>query len=234
MKLYCFYVGAIKIPMFKCEMPMYAYLIEHPKGLVLVDTGESYELRDENAVMEEKDAIIPQLEKLGYKPDDIDYVVMSHLHQDHAGYMDCFPKATFIVRKEEMKSAWWPELGEFGYDLRNYENTRGFKYIQLPDDVDYDMFMDGTITLIDTRGHTRGHQSVVVDLPNTGKTVLTMDAAPDKEMLDRGFPGRPCHDGWQWVMSMRKLQHYADCGCKMLFPHDLNNQPEKIAPEYYD
>jgi len=234
MKLYCFYVGAIKPPMIKVPMPMYVYLIEHPKGLVLIDTGESYENRDENAIIEKEDTIIPKLAQLGYKPDDIDYVVISHMHQDHVGYMEDFPNATFIVRKEELKSAWWPEVGDFGYDFVNYANTRGFKYIQLPDDVDYDIFMDGTIVLIDTRGHSRGHQSVVLDLPNTGKTVLTIDAAPEKIMLDRGFAGRPCYDGWQWVESLRKLKHLADCGYKMLYAHDADNTPEKIAPEYYD
>jgi glyoxylase-like metal-dependent hydrolase (beta-lactamase superfamily II) len=232
--MYCFQVGSIKLPFMKEAMPMYCYLIEHPKGRVLVDTGAAYEYRDENTIMEESDSIICQLAKLGYTPDDIDYLIVSHLHSDHAGYLSSFPKATFVVRREEMRTAWWPEDGEFGYDFRTYKDTRNFKYIQLSDDEDYDLFMDGTVVLIDTRGHTRGHQSVIVDLPNTGKTVLAMDAAPDKDMLDRGFPGRPCSEGWQWVHSLRKLKHLADCGYKILFPHDMKNLPEKIFPEYFD
>ena len=234
MKLYCFRVGTIRIPMLKSEMPIFAFLIEHPKGRILVDTGNSYEFRDQTTFLEEKDTIVPQLAQLGYTPDDIDYVIVSHLHADHAGYNSCFPKSTFIVRREEMRTAWWPEDGEFGYDFRTYKDTRDFKYIQLADDEDYDLFMDGTIVLIDTRGHTRGHQSVILDLPNSGKLVLAMDAAPDKEMLDRGFPGRPCSEGWQWVHTLRKLKHLSDCGYKILFEHDMKNLPEKVFPEYYD
>ena len=87
-------------------------------------------------------------------------------------------------------------------------------------DEDSDLFMDGTIVLIDTRGHARGHQSVILDLPNSGKLVLAMDAAPDKDMLDRGFPGRPCSEGWQRVHTLRKLKHLSDCGYKILFEQE--------------
>ncbi len=234
MKLYCFQVGAIKLPMLPDAMPIYAYLIEHPKGRVLVDTGESYELRDECAVMEEEETILPQLARLGCTPDDIDYVVISHMHLDHAGYMSSFPNAVFLVRKEELRAAWWPEPYEHGYSLPTYEKTRDFKYIQLDPDEDYDVFMDGSIILIDTSGHSRGHQSVVLDLPNTGKVVLAIDAAPEKEILDRGFSGRPFVDTGREANSLRKLRHFADCGYKMFFAHDPKNPHEKLAPLYYD
>ena len=58
MKLYCFRVGGIRFPELPEDLPIYAYLIEHPKGRVLVDTGESYALRDANAVMEEGETIL--------------------------------------------------------------------------------------------------------------------------------------------------------------------------------
>ena len=235
MKLYCFQVGSFRLPTLEVAMPMYAYLIEHPKGRVLVDTGQSYELRDECSLFEEEDTIVPQLARLGYTPDDIDYVVISHMHLDHAGYMSSFPNAVFIVRKEELRAAWWPEPYEKpGYQFPTYEKARGFRYIQPGIDEDYDVFMDGSIVLIDTRGHTRGHQSVVLDLPNTGKVVLTIDAAPDKEILDRGFSGRPGVDSYQEVRSLQKLRHLADSGYKVFFAHDPKNPHEKLAPQYYD
>ena len=234
MKLYCFQVGAIKLPELADAFPIYAYLIEHPKGRVLVDTGESYELRDENSVIREEDTILPQLARLGLAPEDIDYVVISHMHLDHAGYMSAFPKAAFIVRREELRAAWWPEPYEQGYLLPTYEKTRDFRYIQPDIDEDYDVFMDGRIVLIDTRGHSRGHQSVLLDLPNTGKVLLAIDAAPDKEILDRGFSARPCVDSFQEARSLRKLRHLADAGCKVFFAHDPKHPHERLAPAYYD
>ena len=234
MKLYCFQVGAIRLSPLEDAMPIYAYLIEHPKGRVLVDTGESYALRDESAVMEEEETILPQLARLGYTPEDIDYVVISHLHLDHAGYMSAFPKAAFIVRREELRAAWWPEPYEHGYLLPTYENTRDFQYIQLGNDEDYDVFMDGRIVLIDTRGHSRGHQSVILDLPHTGKVVLAVDAAPDKEILDRGYSGRPFVDTSQEARSLQKLRHLAACGYQIFFAHDPKNPHGRLAPQYYD
>ncbi|MBR3397441.1 MAG: N-acyl homoserine lactonase family protein [Lachnospiraceae bacterium] len=234
MKLYCFHVGSIDEPMSGMVIPIYAYLIEHPKGLVLVDTGESYELRDENAVMEEKDTILYKLQELGYTPEDIGYVVISHLHMDHSGYLSSFPNATFIVRRAELMYAWWPEPCKLGYDFRTYEKTHDFRYIQLDDDEEYDIFMDGTVVLIDTRGHSRGHQSVIVDLPKTGRTVLAMDAVPTREIMERGFSGRPSADGWAETRSIRKVRDLAAAGCKVLFAHDPDNTPDKEYPRYYE
>ncbi len=245
MKLYCIQVGAFKLPRgfvaARCKdanvltiMPIYVYLIEHPKGLVLVDTGQSYALRDENTVMEEQDTIIHKLAKLGYKTDDIKYIVMSHLHLDHSGYMNDFPNATFIVRKEELKAAWWPEACEGGYVFPTFEKTRKYKFIEPGDDETYDIFMDGTIVLIDTRGHSRGHQSVVLNLPKTGKTVLINDAAPIKEVMERTLLPGTCTDNWQAIRSVQKLVHMSECGYKMIYAHDPDNLPEKNFPEYFD
>ncbi len=245
MKLYCIKVGAFKLPRgfvaARCRdanvltvMPIYTYLIEHPKGLVLVDTGQSYELRDDNTIMEEQDTILNKLARLGYTPDDVRYVVMSHLHLDHSGYMNAFQNSTFIVRKEELKAAWWPEACEGGYVFPTYDKTRGCKFIQPADDEDYDIFMDGTVVLIDTRGHSRGHQSVVLNLPNTGKTVLINDAAPIREVLERSLLPGTCTDNWQAMRSIQKLNHLQACGCMMIFAHDPDNLPEKSFPDYYD
>ena len=235
-KLYCIPVGKLvfDMPMMSATLPMYCYLIEHPKGRILVDTGMSYPYRDEFAVMEESETIVPRLAELGYKPDDIDYLVISHMHIDHCGNMDAFPNSTLIVRKEELRSAWWPEIGEGGYDLRTYEKTRGFRFIQLADDVDFDLFMDGSIVLIDTRGHSRGHQSVIVDLPNTGKVVLAVDAVPGLDTLMSGFSARPTADSWASVRSIQKIRHLYDIGYKVFFPHDVKHSPEKLSPAYYD
>ena len=245
MKLYCIKVGAFKVPRgfiaARCEnaevptvMPMYVYLIEHPKGLVLVDTGQHYDLRDAGSILEEDDAVTRKLAKLGYSPDDVRYVALSHLHFDHAGYMCDFPNSTFIVRKEELRAAWWPEACEGGYLLANYEKTRGFNFIQPADDEDFDVFGDGSVVLVDTRGHSRGHQSVVVNLPQSGKVVLVCDAAPLREVVERKLLPGTCTDNWQAMRSIEKLRHLEACGCKLIFAHDPENLPERNFPEYFE
>lgn len=244
MKLYCIQVGAFRMPRgfvgARCananevqEMPIFVYLIEHPKGLVLVDTGQSFTMKDENSLVEEKDIILHRLSDLGYKPDDVKYVVMSHMHLDHTGFMNDFPNSTYIIRKEELKAAWWPEACEGGYLFPTFDKTRSFKYIQPADDEDFDIFMDGKIVLIDTRGHSRGHQSVVVDMPESGKFVLACDAAPLREGLDKNLLPGTCTDNWQAIRSNQKLQQLQRCGYTIIYAHDPENKPSKCFPEFY-
>ena len=246
MKLYCIQVGAFRLPRgfvaARCEnadiptdMPIYAYLIEHPtKGLILVDTGQNYDLRDANTIMDSEDSIIHRLCSLGYTTDDVGYIVMSHLHLDHSGYMNEFPNSTFIVRKEELRSAWWPDASEGGYVFDTYDKTRRYKYIEPEDEEELDLFMDGSIILIDTRGHSRGHQSVILDLPKTGKTILACDAAPLREALDRTLLPGTCTDNRQAVRSIQKLKRLEDCGYTIVFPHDPDNPPSRAFPDYIE
>jgi N-acyl homoserine lactone hydrolase len=109
--------------------------------------------------------------------------------------MNLFPKATFIVRKEELRAAWWPEDYEGGYVYNDYKDTRGYRYIQPGDDEEMDIFFDGSLVCIDTRGHTRGHQSIIVTLPRSGKVVLAADAVLIAANLKEGIlhgPSRNC------------------------------------------
>ena len=214
-------------------MPIFVYLIEHEKGLILVDTGQSYAMRDDNSIIEENDVVLVKLKELGYTPDDVKYVVMSHLHLDHSGYMNDFPNSTFIVRKEELKAAWWPEACEGGYVFPTFDKTRGYKFIQPADEENFDIFMDGSIVLFDTRGHSRGHQSLMLNMPETGRVVLACDAAALKEVLERRLLPGTCTDNWQAIRSVEKLIHLEECGHKIIFAHDPDNLPEKVFPEFY-
>ena len=205
------------------------FLIEHPKGMVLFDTGMQMEEKPELRVDR-------QIAKLGYNPEDIKYVVLSHMHMDHAGGMTLFPNATFVVRKREMQAAWWPEDFEHGYVYADYKDTRAYNYIQLRDDEAFDLFFDGTLVCIDTRGHTPGHQSLVVDLPNSGKIVLAGDAVQLAVQLDEKgiLPGISWNSA-DAMCSIEKLRHMKAEGMFVIPGHDLGVwETLKIAPAFYD
>jgi N-acyl homoserine lactone hydrolase len=223
--------------------PAPVFLIEHPEGLVLIDTGNNF--YGLTGIMKEKSKFAHEqrpdmvIKQLGYKIEDIKYVIMSHLHIDHTGWMKLFPKSTFIVRKEELKMAWWPdERGPLGggYLFENYKDTRQFHYIELPDDIDYDVFGDGSVVCIDTKGHTRGHQSIMVTLSNTGKIVLAMDAASFEENYREQIP--PGEGIWseEWAQKAYvKFKGLEEEGAFILFGHDPDQwKTLKIAPQFYD
>lgn len=212
------------------DMPNYFYILEHEKGLCLVDCGVDC-THGETPVAEGDP--ISVLSKLGYTPDDVRYVIMTHMHIDHTLYMSSFPKSTFIIRKSELKMAWWHDKCEGGYCYDHYKDTRDFHYIQLPDDVDFDVFGDGTVVLTDTRGHSAGHQSVLLNLPKYGKIMLTGDAASLEDnlrsMLVPGF----CTSIGKAEESLVKIQHYEDIGYELFYAHEVNKKV-RLFPEYYE
>ena len=220
-------------------IPVPFYLIDHPKGLALFDTGmklDNWPSQYRPDGDQRPDQMIDlQLANIGYKPDDIKYVIMSHLHLDHAGGMPLFPKSTFIVRKSELRAAWWPEAFQVHYIFDDYKDTRGFNYIELDDTEAFDVFQDGSVICIDTKGHSQGHQSLVVNLPNSGKFVLTADAAAMAEILDEGVLPSVAWNAEEALRSLRKVQHMKREGAIVLMAHDPDQwAATRLAPEYYE
>jgi len=220
-------------------IPVPFFLIDHPKGLALFDTGmklDNWPAHYRPDGDQRPDQMIDlQLANIGYKPDDIKYVIMSHMHLDHAGGMPLFPKSTFIVRKSELRAAWWPEDFQVHYIFDDYKDTRGFKFIELDDTEAFDVFQDGSVICIDTKGHSQGHQSLVVNLPNSGRFVLTADAAAMAEILDEGILPAVTWNAEEALRSVRKVQHMRREGATVLMAHDPDQwATTRLAPEYYD
>ena len=220
-------------------IPVPFFLIDHPKGLALFDTGmklDNWPPHYRPDGDQRPDQMIDlQLARIGYKPDDIKYVIMSHLHLDHAGGMPFFPKSTFIVRKSELRAAWWPEAFQVHYIFDDYKDTRGFNYIELDDTEAFDVFQDGSVICIDTKGHSQGHQSLVVNLPKSGKFVLTADAAAMAEILDEGVLPAVAWNAEEALRSLRKVQHMKREGATVLMAHDPDQwATTRLAPEYYE
>ena len=104
------------------QVPVGFYVVKHPKGNVLFDTGNNDKIITDpgywgaaftalKPVNTPDVAIDAQLKKIDLTPDDITYVVVSHLHLDHGGNVGKFPKSTLVVQKSEIQNAFWPEPG---------------------------------------------------------------------------------------------------------------------------
>ena len=224
-------------------IPVAMYIIDHPRGLVVYDTGVSAEAIGDNCAgylgkglcdsvspKETRDDIIDrQLQKFGYKPDDVKYVILSHLHYDHAGNMSLFPKATHIVQRDELKFGWWPDKFYNGaYVLKDIEKTRDFKFLELTGD--FDVFGDGSLVVLDTKGHTVGHQSLKVRLPKTGTVILTGDAIYTTENENGVAPGLTISlkDSFASVDRLKRIRD-AENG-QLWFSHD----PAQYATHAHD
>src|SRR5229473_3337246 len=104
-------------------VPVSFYVLKHPKGNVIIDTGNNDKTITDpegwwgplakgfGLKMTKDDAIPAQLAKIGMKTDDIKYVIVGHLHLDHGGNVSQFPNATLVAQNDELKAAWWPDEG---------------------------------------------------------------------------------------------------------------------------
>ena len=254
MKLYILKAGSITCPdkaglaphspsSAPFTFPVYMYLIDHPQGLTVVDTGickeHWFDFQQPGMDVPEDVRIDRQIVALGYRPEDVRFVIQTHLHADHCGGMPFLPNAAYIVRREEMREAWWPEerLPVGGpYTFADYKDCRNFSYIELEDNADYDVFGDKSVICIDTKGHSRGHQSVIVNLPNTGKVVLAADAASLKEQLDEhDVPGGHLWSTEASMIAIDRLRALREQGALVLLGHEPDQAGSLIfAPSFYD
>jgi glyoxylase-like metal-dependent hydrolase (beta-lactamase superfamily II) len=183
--------GSIYSPGVNVGVPMTlscnAYLIRHKGNWLLWDTGS-----DDDLVSEPDGRIIAhgilgivrktvasQLEEIGVAPDDIETLAISHAHFDHVGNCRLFRKARWIAQRAEYNAMFGANPEEFGYSPELYATLRQ-NAIELVDG-DHDIFGDGAVRLIFTPGHTLGHCSLLVRLPETGPVLLSGDVAHNRE-----------------------------------------------------
>lgn len=173
-------------------IPIVGYLIETNNGQhILVDSGmHRKHIADPDAtfrglefgkylttVMRPEDDIANRLAEIGLKPTDIDILISTHFHFDHAGNHGDFGASRIVTQRECYEYA-KANPAAFPVDIwdlphLNYEMIDG----------DYDLAPG--VQLIESSGHVPGHMSVVVRLPKTGTVVLSIDAIYTKENLAR-------------------------------------------------
>ncbi|RYF44013.1 MAG: N-acyl homoserine lactonase family protein [Cytophagaceae bacterium] len=170
MKLFVFELGRIG-----GRLPIPGYLIKTDDDQnVLVDTG-CRAMQDGFLQADESQTIVSQLANLGLQPSDIDLVILSHFDADHCGNLDAFPGAEIVVQRTALAFARSSEEPRF-VSTREIWDAPHVRYREVSGDK---QLLPG-IELVETGGHVPGHQSVLVDLPETGTILLAIDAMPHK------------------------------------------------------
>jgi N-acyl homoserine lactone hydrolase len=227
----------------KVEIPYFFYLIEHPAGNVLFDTGGHPDLiRDPRprlgaaadafeVVMHEGDDVVSQLAAIGVGPADVDHVVLSHLHYDHAGGIELLSNSTFHLQAQELELARRPPVYQRDlYVSQDFEHDVKWNLI----DGRYDLFGDGSIVMFPTPGHTRGHQSLLVGLPEAS-LILVGDAAPSPRNIDEQIlPGLVADpdamvESWSTIRELRdRHQAVVLCTHDLGWPHSTRVAPTAV------
>lgn len=258
MKLYFFNTGVLRVDKASVtlgrgagtviDIPVPFYLIQHPKGNLLFDTGNAKELAVDadnyvgigakywKPIMEPEEYCIDQLAKIGIKPEDIKYVAMSHLHWDHAGGLREFPKAKILVQRREVEWAYTVDWWQKGAYLRaDFDHKLKYEYIEGWEENPYDVFGDGSVQLLLAPGHTPGHQMLKVNLPKSGTFLLTGDAIYHNEVLNKSILPGQVWNAQETVKTIKKIRHMRDNGVTIVPGHDPEAWQEyKKAPEYYE
>lgn len=198
-------------------------LIETNQGLVLVDTG--FGLRDiqaprsrlspffiafNNIQFDRKYSAIDQIERLGFSPQDVRHIILTHLDFDHAGGLEDFPNATVHVMQTEIEATrdrqgfiahrryrpdQWDEVKSWKFYAANGEPWFGFEAVR---DLEG---LPPEILLIPLPGHTRGHAGVAIET-SEGWLLHAGDAYFYRDEMKPEYHCTPGLKAYQWMMEV--------------------------------
>ena len=222
--------------------PVCAYLLDTARGWVLLDAGLNPDNLDDPVrraalfidfgltppIVRATHRFEPQLAEIGVGFADIRHVILSHLHYDHCGYLDRLTHARISIQRRALDAA--------GGDPRRGYIASDYAIPGLDWDLrDGDWSAMPGLELLDTAGHTPGHQSALVTLPGRN-LLLPFDAGDLAENFeDEVLPGEAYDDAAALAAIQRLKAIKAERGAEMLLFHDpVAIQRIRLAPDFYD
>lgn len=237
LRLYAFTCGWLTAPLGaflegetgEIRVPVPAYLIEHPRGRVLFDTGLHPATQTDPAgrlgegvaalyrvEFRPGEEIVGRLAALDLLPHDVDWVVNSHLHFDHTGGNELLPDARLLVQRREWEAGRDPDLRAANF-FRTQDYDHGHDLLLV--DGEHDLFGDGSAVCIPTYGHTPGHQSLRVRL-ESGPVLLAADACYLRRTLERLHLPPLAFDAAAMRTTLAGLRRLRAAGTRIFFGHD--------------
>lgn len=202
----------------RTEAPVYNLLIEHPEGTILWDTGshpeagEGYWPAPLYDAFEHVDAhehhLADDLDGAGFDLADVDYVIQTHLHLDHAGGLYNFEgtDVPILVHRDELQWAY--------YSATTREGSAGYVKADFDRDLQWDVVHGDRVEpfedleLYRLRGHSRGMLAMTIDLDGVGTLLFTSDLVDVAENYEEGHPPGPglLWNRDRWIESIHELR----------------------------
>lgn len=244
------------------SLPVGVFLIRHPEGIFLFDTGQSPCCNDAgyfprvavfNGILSEftikhEDGILAQLRKHDVQATDLKGVILSHLHNDHAGGLEELvaeaPDLPIYISREH-----WRAFGEHplfasfeGATPNHWPEDFSPRIIDLQDkalgpwEQSYPLTSDGSLVLVDTSGHVPGHLGLVVysheesdGKENQYTYFLPGDATYGIDLLEKEKPDGINDDPMRALQTLQKIKQFArDSEVIVLPSHDVDT-PRLLA-----
>ncbi len=222
--------AALGMPGDRATVPLPFYVIEHPDGVALFDCGlhadlggpgdtylEALRAHDIDVTAGPGDTLTHHLERLDIDPTRVAWVVLSHLHFDHAGGLHQVPNATIVVQGREWAAGFEREVARRHHLSRRFFDL-GHKVRQI--EGEHDLFGDGSVTCIPSFGHTPGHQSLRVR-STSGDHILVGDACYNHEVAQaRHYPVATDPRRTEMNRSLDELMARRSPETMMVYGHD--------------
>jgi N-acyl homoserine lactone hydrolase len=203
----------------KLQFVFSCYLVKHGDDYLLWDTGHAMTAPN----VAPKVSLVDLLAKIDVKPEQIKYVGISHYHGDHTGQVASFPKSTVLIGKGDWDAITSPTPAQ-GVNFKPFESwIKGESKVEALT-LDKDVFEDGSVIVLRTPGHTPGHSSLLVKLPQMGAVVLSGDAMHFRENYDAfGVPIFNV-DRAQTVASLERIKKIAaNLKATVIIQHDARD-----------
>jgi N-acyl homoserine lactone hydrolase len=228
------------------RMPAPCFLIVHPRGTLLWDTGvipdETVEASPQGASGSVNPTVAAfvarslksQLAQIGYAPGDITYVAVSHAHIDHTANLNEFAASTWLTRPAE-RDFMWAE-NNLRVNPSFYTRLKNSRVVLLDKD-EHDVFRDGQAIIKAAPGHTPGHQVLVLRLAATGRIMLGGDLYhyPPERALHRTPPDNEFNVQASANSRVVIEEYLRKTKTLIWIQHDFgSNAKLKKAPAYYE